>query len=261
VFSNRDRLPYTLLVGESFEKGQRRSIHRATGFQGVAAGTSVSTPGGVKIVEELVVGESVLSGVGDGLARFYEINEIQAIPYRGPMLRFEARADDENEFREFEFRVTPENICFATLTQDQIGTQELEPVSGIAIHAFQHFDLKSGTMTHTVYSQDRETKFHDLDSADNWGREIPQSSDGAEISWFFFHGDNYMDDAFYRFRPAIELQIGMLLITAREFTLQYAFITNIAVEPYDGLVYVLDIPKVRNFAANGVLVHDSTFLK
>jgi intein/homing endonuclease len=42
--------------------------------------------------------------------------------------------------------------------------------------------------------------------------------------------------------------------------IEKATITNITEEPYEGFVYDLDIPEARNFAANGILVHDSTFV-
>ena len=38
---------------------------------------------------------------------------------------------------------------------------------------------------------------------------------------------------------------------------KYGKIASMTEEQYDGLVYALEVPEARNFAVNGVLVHDS----
>ena len=76
-----------------------------SGVVGLAAGTLVMTPDGEKKIEEVKAGDLVLSGVGDGLSRYCEVEEATAKPYRGPMLRIESNPD-------YQLRATPNHICF-----------------------------------------------------------------------------------------------------------------------------------------------------
>ena len=51
----------------------------------------------------------------------------------------------------------------------------------------------------------------------------------------------------------------MSLVTTEELEIKRWEIVSVTEEDYDGLVYDLDVPGARNFAANGVLVHNSIY--
>lgn len=80
------------------------------------------------------------------------------------------------------------------------------------------------------------------------------ASGGLEIRRFAFFQSCAL---LYQFMRAVDLEVGIKIsITRVKGPVRELPITNITEEPYDGFVYDLEIPETRNFAANGVLVHD-----
>ncbi|RYZ81972.1 MAG: hypothetical protein EOP04_22955 [Proteobacteria bacterium] len=218
--------------------------------QGLAAGTLVITPEGGKRIENIKAGDLVLSGVGNGFSRHYEVREANSKPYCGPVIRVEVQADYDNYFEKFEFRATPSHICFAYSENDTYGE------NSVAIFAFEFYNIKTLEIQHVIHSKLGRLTETNIDKAEEIAARIAWLQGGAMVRLFGHINDN-MDDAGYRFMSTSDLKVGMLVVTAKEFYLQYAFIKSITAEHYDGLIYTLDVPETRDFAANGVLLHDS----
>lgn len=215
---------------------------------GLEAGTLVTMPDGAKPIEEIKAGDLVLSGVVDGFSRYYPVKKAMAKQYVGPILSVTTHSVHQ-------FHATPNHICFAY-------SADMEYVEGsIVVWAFSSFVDKKGipnkVIRHTIHDRPNEFLETNLDKAEEVALQLSRSRGRAEIKRYFVDFDDDMDDAGYLFMPASDLKVGMHVLTAKEFVVTHNPIANITEEHYEGFVYDLDIPEARNFAANGVLVHDS----
>ncbi|PQV63076.1 intein C-terminal splicing region/intein N-terminal splicing region [Abditibacterium utsteinense] len=224
--------------------------------QCLAAGTLVTTPDGDKPIEEIKAGDLVLSGVGEGYARFHEVKEVKSKQHTGTILRITTDTEDK-------IRVTPNHICFS----NNFEYKENDEKECVSLLSFAKFDKKKQISSHLVFTKDSEDHLEDnLDCAEEFALNLARSRGGLSIKHYaVFDGFHVLD-----FMTAAELKIGMFVpVTKKGFFSQFSKkslghigkseITDIEEEHYDGLVYDLDIPEARNFAANGVLVHNSIY--
>ena len=229
--------------------------------QCLVAGTLVETPDGKKPIEEIVEGDKVLAGVGDGCTRFYQVRAVTFKPYNGPVLKI------STDFHH-ELRVTPNHICFGAAGRDR--TQWTHRPGTVLLSAFEHVTYIDSSIEplHSVYSEARTVRYElnseyderNLDCAEEIARQRARAQGGAEIervAWFCDRDD--LRAIPFNFLPASALQVnnGVPFVEGR--CVKSARINGIEEEPYDGLVYDLDIEGARNFAANGVLVHNSIY--
>jgi DNA helicase-2/ATP-dependent DNA helicase PcrA len=121
------------------------------------------------------------------------------------------------------------------------------------------YDEGDNESHHFINAGEPNIEWHyDLDSADRYARRIAQTNGGLEIQ----RNANFTRDpecGFFEFMPAIDLKVGSKIPIAKGEDIEPAQITTIIEEEYNGLVYDLEVDKVRNFAANGVLVHNSIY--
>ena len=223
--------------------------------QCLAAGTLVTTLDGDKPIEHIVAGELVLSGAGEGKARYQSVKNAVENSYNGPMLRITTEVGHE-------FRVTPNHVCLANDPQECI--QE----NCVVTIAFDSY-AENANMPHTVYDfrmgdapfddSANRVSFRTLDEASDNALQRSRSGGGLEIRNYFAAFDDEVNDEPFRFMPACDLRVGMSLVATEKLEVQRWEIVSIAEEHYKGLVYDLDVPGARNFAANGVLVHNSIY--
>ncbi len=218
--------------------------------QCLAAGTLVTTPDGDKKIEEIKAGDLVLSGIGDYKTRFYKVNKVSSKAYNGPILRVTA------EYSNHQFLATPNHICFGLTRFDASREEDHPDKNQILLWAFDTNTPVS--LSHYVRREDNVNDledFNDIDLAEEAARRLAQSSGGSKI-------ERVADFTFcepFIFMAAIELKVEMNIPVVKNNLVEKATITKITEEHYDGLVYDLDIPEARNFAANGVLVHNSIY--
>jgi hypothetical protein len=215
------------------------------GVTGLAAGTLVTTPDGDKPIEEIQAGDMVLSGFGGRQTQFYNVGKVSAKQYSGPMLTITSKRSASR------LRVTPNHICFCkskNFNSHSEDTINLRAFTGVNGDLWRH-------ITFRVKSQEKASKFKNFDYAEESARKMSQSCGGLEIKRYAIFGNQ---EHHFMFMPSTDLEIGMKLPILENWKVVHSLITNITEEHYDGLVYDLDIPDARNFAANGVLVHDST---
>ncbi len=217
---------------------------------GLPAGTLVTTPDGDKKIEEIKTGDLVLSGVGDNLALFYKVAKLKGTQYSGPMWHIQT---EENK----QILVTPNHVCFAKSKDNELNKEAITLLS----HYRYDIDLNSSDHTVLVVGTEKDTNGFEtedctfsLDHAENIALEISRYKGGMEIERFAV----FCKNKYFRFRPAIDIKVAMQVPVIRNGKVEETTITNITEEQYNGLVYDLDVPEARNFAANGVLVHDST---
>ncbi len=222
---------------------------------GLAAGTLVTTPDGDKKIEDVKAGDLVSSGCGDWDADFYEVKKTSSKPYRGPMLQITAGRLNQ------QVRVTPNHICFGKPDNLNSSTDNDLSKDSILLWGFGRND--SANLAHIIVEYKNIESaydipveiFHNLDEAEEATHKIAQSFGGVDVHKLAFFERHQC----FLFIPAADLKVSMKIpIVTKDNIVLPAEITNITEEQYDGLVYDLDIPEARNFAANGVLVHDST---
>ncbi len=220
--------------------------------QCLASGTVVQTTDGESLIESVVEGDKIIGGVGEGLAEFYEVGKVKSKNYKGPILNIET---DTEIVYGYGLRLTPNHICFARVPEEQ------PKEDSVVLMAFDNVDRESRTSEHTIFTKNDGEIEADIDNAERIALQLSRSNGGAEIERFagfgFPKGLNH--DWAFRFMPATDLRVGMKVPVYDTSQFISATITNITEEQYDGLVYDLDIPEARNFAANGVLVHNSIY--
>ncbi len=204
--------------------------------RGLAAGTLVTTPDGDKKIEEIKAGDLVLSGVGESYTRYREVGTATKKFYNGTILK--VTTDSQNEFR-----VIPNYICFAFSKSDKPSKESVE------VRIFERLEKVDRTPMHFVDGD----RIIGLDQAEEYAHKASFYKGGAQIERFA----DFRFSKSFRFMPALNLRVGMQIPVIENELVESATISNITEEQYDGLIYNLDIPETRNFAANGVLVHDS----
>ncbi len=229
--------------------------------QCLAAGTLVTTPDGDKKIEDVKAGDLVATCAGEGFFRDHKVEEVKKKYYQGPILLIKAQSPDEIDYpnSEYELRVTPNHICFSTSCNDEPNEDS------VVLLAFNNWGGWNGNSEHLIYSKNAKNTEKNLDRAEEIARQMSCSDGGAEIERFvgFGYRKGSQHEWAYRFVSAGDLKIGMKLpglgLTPDSDGFTQSQITSITEEHYDGFVYDLDIPEARNFAANGVLVHNSIY--
>jgi hypothetical protein len=212
--------------------------------QCLAAGTLVTTPDGDKPIEEIKAGDLVLSGIGSNKTGFHEVKKMSEKPYHGPMLHVTADTGHK-------FSATPNHICFSTFPK-HIPEDEV-----IFLFAWDGYEKNNAVSHYVSCMADSEIgPFDDIDKAEEAAhRELQEQGEGCIERIAIFNSTKGL-----HFMPAADLTVGMELAVVDDKLVDRENITSIVEEEYNGLVYDLDVPTIRNFAANGVLVHDSTLM-
>ena len=219
--------------------------------QCLASGTMVETEEGEKRIEDVVEGDKILVGIGEEIAKFYAVARVKFKAYRGPILRIKTDFGHE-------LRATPNHICFASLPRDH--TKSIHREGTILLSAFDYVGEGCEPM-HLVYSYSRASEYEsDLDCAEEMARRVARSEGGAEIERVaMLCGRDAPNGNPFNFLPASQLKVNNGVPAVEGNRVFSARIKSIEEEHYEGLVYDLDVPGARNFAANGVLVHNSIY--
>jgi hypothetical protein len=219
---------------------------------GLATGTLVTTPDGKKKIEEVKAGDLVLSGVGEDKTDFFKISKVSSKLYNGLILRITANHNDNTKHQ---FCATPNHVCFGN------SFKKLSQVAqdSILLYSFNYYDDEAGCISHSVTKRGSGDSqgFDNIDCAEDAAFQMAHQNGDAEIkhfACFTYHPT-------FEFMHAADLEVTMQIPSVKKNSVHEATITSIEEEQYDGLVYNLDIPEARNFAANGVLVHDSTYIE
>lgn len=198
-------------------------------------GTLVATPNGEVAIENVIAGDQVLGGIGECFAHHHRVEFVNAAHYQGPMLRITLDSDQQ-------LRVTPNHICFAQRQSE--SRKDL-----VTLTAFSNLDYHYGVLYHKV----EDEYLTCFDAAEAAVKRASSHRGGAEIERFARFSDDF------KFVTASSLTLGDVVPVVNERTVDGAVVKSIEMESYDGPVYDLDVPKIRNYAANGVLVHNSIY--
>ena len=208
--------------------------------QCLAEGTLVTTPDGDKPIEDIREGDLLLSGAGEGVTQFFPVAEVRSNQFHGQILEIETDC-------EAKLRVTPNHICFG----DTAGVEWIP--EGVVLLAFAGYRDQELKPIHCVNGECSD----ELDKAEEAARRIARTHGEMNIERIACF--NCSDRLDFRFLPAQELEVGKGVPFVGNGKLELSRITSIDAVNYDGFVYDLDVPLARNFAANGVLVHNSIY--
>lgn len=226
--------------------------------QCLPAWTKVTTPEGDKDIADVVVGDLVLGGASGFSTQFYPVVNVKAKLYQGPLLTFEA--PDEVLYQ---FSATPNHICLVRQF-DRIQCRSRTPKpDSVVVRSFDD----NGKWRHLISSPNLEREAENLSDAHTIARQLSASLGGAEIEYTMGFGQQKQQENDFSFclMPASELADGFmsthsyLVAIDSEGELVDVKIKSIIPDSYKGLVYDLEIENGHNFAADGVLVHNSIY--
>jgi len=210
--------------------------------QGLAAGTLVTTPEGDKKIEDVVTGDFVLGGAGEGVTQFFPVAKIEKADFHGSLLEINADCGRK-------LHLTKEHICFGHLARDNFGQ------NSVALSAYENYYAESKYPLHSVNGEN----YDDLDRAEDAAWRLSNARGGLKIERIaFFDWDERLD---FRFMCGNQLKVNNGVPFVRFENgyrrIESSRITSIRDYEYKGYIFSLNIPVARNFAANGILIHDS----
>jgi DNA helicase II / ATP-dependent DNA helicase PcrA len=105
----------------------------------------------------------------------------------------------------------------------------------------------------------KRTELHKLDYADI-ERAVAGLKNNDISEDFYINRASFMTDLKYAFMPAVQIHVGMLLPVLNETgTIVDDIVTSVESKDYSGIVHDIDIDKVHNYIANGIVVHNSIY--
>jgi DNA helicase-2/ATP-dependent DNA helicase PcrA len=102
----------------------------------------------------------------------------------------------------------------------------------------------------------------DYDKADAFARRLAQQGGNLEIARFAFLTDSKSVGGLtlpFEFQPASQIHPTMIVPVLENGAVVDDIVTSVHQFEYSGTVYDLDIPKVHNYIANGIIVHNSIY--
>jgi DNA helicase-2/ATP-dependent DNA helicase PcrA len=102
----------------------------------------------------------------------------------------------------------------------------------------------------------------DYDKADAFARDLAKKGENLEIARCAFLTDSKSVGGLtlpFDFQPASHIHPTMLIPVLENGEIVEDQVVNVTWEDYAGFVYDLDIPKVHNYIANGIVVHNSIY--
>jgi DNA helicase-2/ATP-dependent DNA helicase PcrA len=102
----------------------------------------------------------------------------------------------------------------------------------------------------------------DYDKAEDFVRKLAQSGGEIEVARTAFFTDTQSSGGItlsFDFQPASHIRPTMLLPVLENGKIVDDEVTQVTWEDFKGAVYDLDIPKVHNYIANGIVVHNSIY--
>jgi DNA helicase-2/ATP-dependent DNA helicase PcrA len=107
-----------------------------------------------------------------------------------------------------------------------------------------------------------ETSNLDYDKAETFLQQLAEKNKTLEVASFAFLTDTKSEGGetlAFDFQPASHLRPTMIVPVFEKGKIIDDQVTDVELVEYDGLVFDLDVPKVRNYIAAGIVVHNSVY--
>ncbi|HUS26149.1 MAG TPA: UvrD-helicase domain-containing protein [Nevskiaceae bacterium] len=247
-------------------------------WQCLLPGTLVQTSDGHKKIEDITSGELVRAASGYGKSGYFKVTEQKKFTFKGDLVHIKTISGRK-------FSCTPNHLLFArnendvpqALAKDNSGQLTIEvtlfgdkrtpqpsrwSASGISASSANRQDLavfeKLGYAVRPGNANTFRTEIHNLDygKIEQIAEEIEDGSGASvRISRYAF-----MTDKKFAFTPASHIHPGMTIpIVIDSGAVVNDQVMEVTRHEYEGPVYDLDIEKVHNYIANGVVVHNSIY--
>jgi len=227
--------------------------------QCVIKGTQVSTDRGKILIEDVQVGDRVLTAVGNGELKYHKVDHISKKSHYGKVISI---ATDMGKV----IRVTPQHRGYVKVSNDELegdnyiqliqygkeGNAEVKVVGkqGIKLYKDELWTLRhKGERVEITYRFefiDDAVKFYNNSYAES---ELVRKGEYAVLT----------DGALYKCIEFKDMQVGDIIPVYNE---GYAVEDRIIIkdeEDYAGDVYDISVPMTRNFMASGVYVHNCIY--
>jgi len=190
-------------------------------WQCLVPGTLVDSANGPTPIEEVAAGQSVTAASGYGASGQFTVLAKKQFNFSGELIKIKTASGKV-------LRCTPNHMLFS---RSSVGIDQspayFESLAPAKRPAFSHDDL-----------------FNPLPSS-------PFSS--AETR------STHLTDKWFTFTPAALIQSGQYVPVLRDGVVIQDRVEAVGFEPYSGPVYDLDVDQVHNYAASGIIVHNSIY--
>ncbi|MBN1430847.1 MAG: UvrD-helicase domain-containing protein [Anaerolineae bacterium] len=199
--------------------------------QCLPTGTPIQTPGGVKPIEAIKVGEQVIAAGGRGASMPSEVRHVSSRFHQGDVVRIVTR-------RGYSFCATPNHIIFAHNDQ--------------TLRVFNRGGKATG-VDDIVPFESTASLMKPLGSL--LADDALEVIDGA----YLVESIDTLPAQMFELIPAGDLHPSMIVAVEHEGSIIQDEIAEVTWEPYQGDVYDLEVADVHNYLAGGVVVHNSIY--
>ena len=202
--------------------------------QCVPGDTAIQTPRGPRNVENIRVGDEILTCAGLGKVIRQRVSAVMVNRYQGQLLKITLSNG-------MELRATPNHVCFA-----RMGMRSKQDRMASALF----LNSQSASNAASLHGWEFEPSAEPT-SYSNAVIEAPRFEPSPAMP--------LLRNERFRCIRAENLRSGLIVPVSLNGWLTECEIASVDVEDYDGLVYDLTVPETHNFIADGVVVHNSIY--
>ncbi|HEY5667593.1 MAG TPA: UvrD-helicase domain-containing protein [Candidatus Saccharimonadales bacterium] len=251
-------------------------------WQCLLPGTLIQTKNGPKKIEDVTARDDVQSASGYGKSGYFKVTAKKKFSFKGEILRLRMASGRQ-------LACTPNHLLFArwgrtdshfvpqATTRNGIKRVNINVVlfgdrrttlsspwsaSRISANTTDRSDLqmfeRAGYAVRAGRAGTFRSEVHKLDYGEvEQALEKLKESSQAELQ---INKYAFMTSNMFMFMPAAQMHPGMIVpVTDDTGAVIDDEVLSVTKERYDGPVYDLDIDKVHNYAANGIVVHNSIY--
>jgi DNA helicase-2/ATP-dependent DNA helicase PcrA len=248
-------------------------------WQCLVPGTLVDTSQGMKKIEDIQSGDIVQSATGHNQSSAMKVMGQRQSFYKGELI--EVKTDTGAAFQ-----CTPNHIMFARPSDTDVFQSELPAVNTAKQltvdmvlfgdkHAFREIQYPSSMTISGTSESGRQllkklaltinlssdgsyvAKIHDRDYGKLEGvLEELQKTSNVDMQ---VQKHAFLTDHKFAFMPAGQVRWGMQVPVLNDGVVTEATVTEVSKSEYSGPVYDIDVAKVHNYSASGIIVHNSIY--
>jgi superfamily I DNA/RNA helicase len=233
-------------------------------MQCLPAGTPVRTPGGDVPIERLRPGDLVTAATGHGRAGAAAVDDVLSRPFAGDLVRVTLKSGRI-------LRLTPDHTCFArpgSRPADHAHDESRRPPWAAlrvwldSSHRSTEYEVqrpgevaRTGGRVSAGTSTGVGREAADAAAAESFARGAAGFADGTEVARWA----QLTRNATFAFRPAARLYPATIVPVLQDDGIGEDEVVAVDREPYDGPVFDLNVGRLHNYVACGVVVHNCIY--
>ena len=219
--------------------------------QCLVEGTEVYVGGkGLINIEDVAVGDKVLSACGCGNTNFYEVDAVSSKEVNEIIYEITTKYGNT-------VKATGEHIGFSRLSMDKLEKNDNNKVLELTL--FDGNGIKDGVKASRIKFVSDDKSSTDISGSMKYVEDVYNGLyrryDNKEI----VKRAKLTKDGLSEFKYFKDLQVGDYIPVSSGMGVVYEPIMKIKKKQYIGRVYDLSVPDTRNFIANGVVVHNCIY--